>query len=114
MMTITSNVALESIHSLNTKELSSSQDAIECKYHCSECRHDRYVTMELWPEGPMVRAGKYTSSTKTIKASDADHLTLGYLKGIYEESRSMKYDILDGKKSSKVFCEKIWNKVFEQ
>ena len=37
-------------------------------------------------------------------------LTLGQVETAYHEEEKAKYDILDGKRSSKKFCEFIWNK----
>ena len=79
-------------------------------YHWSECKKDKYITFELTPEGPKIRNGKYTKVTKVNKTIHMKDLTLGQVETAYHEEEKAKYDILDGKRSSKKFCEFIWNK----
>ncbi len=51
--------------------------------------------------------GKYVTVTKIIKKTNIKDLTVGKIKQAYHEEEKVKYDILDGKASSKKFCEFI-------
>ena len=79
-------------------------------YHCDIWKKDKFITLELTPEGAKIKHGKYTKVTKVNKTYKADDLTIGLVESVYHEEERVKYDILDGKRSSKKFCEFIWNK----
>ena len=79
-------------------------------YHCKECKKDKFITFELLPEGSKIRNGRYTKVTKILKTFHPSSLTVDRVRSIYNDEREVKYDILDGNKSSRNFCKFIWDK----
>ena len=65
---------------------------------------DKYITVELWPEGEVVRSGKYTEVNKVQREKLTKGVTIGEMKTIWESFKTYRYDILNSYESISKFC----------
>ena len=68
----------------------------------------KFITIELWPEGSIVRKGKYIKEVKTNKTLNVSNVTIADLDIIYEKVKSIKFDVLHPHSSCQKFCDKVW------
>ena len=70
----------------------------------------KYLTIELWPEGEMVRPGKYKEVNKVQKERFPTGIVVKDMKAILGDVKNCHYDILNRRESKIKFCEAIWEK----
>ena len=68
----------------------------------------KFITIELWPEGTIIRKSKYMKEVKTNKTLNVSNVTISDLNIIYDKVKSIKFDVLHPHNSCQKFCDKVW------